>query len=115
MNGSLNLNHTDMKLTINFPQFCDQWNRWDDRKNTFSYNGKRALFDHLEEYEENTGEDIELDIVALCCDFTEYDSVLEAAREYDESIKDEKEARAYLEDRTTVIDVTGGGVIIQNF
>lgn len=104
-----------MKITLTFSSFCDEWNRWEDRKDTFTYNGKRALFDHLEEYEESTGEEIELDIVALCCDFTEYDSVLEAMQVYDENIKDEKEARAFLEDETMVIDVTGGGVIIQNF
>lgn len=103
-----------MKITLTFSSFCDEWNRWEDRKDTFTYNGKRALFDHLEEYEESTGEEIELDIVALCCDFTEYDSVLEAMQVYDENIKDEKEARAFLEDETMVIDVTGGGVIIQN-
>ena len=104
-----------MKITLNFFSFCDAWNRWNDRKDTFSYNGKRALFDYLEEYEESAGEDIELDIVALCCEFTEYDSVLEAVHVYDESIKDEKEARAYLEDRTTILNIKNGGVIIQNF
>lgn len=104
-----------MKITLNFYSFCDAWNHWSDRKDTFSYNGKRALFDYLEEYEESVGEDMELDIIALCCDFTEYDSVLEAVHEYDETIKDEKEAHAYFEDKTAIIDIKGGGVIIQDF
>lgn len=89
--------------------FCDQF------KNQFTYNGKRALFDYLERMEEETGEEIELDIIALCCEYSEHDSALEAAQEYDDSINSEEVARAYLEDRTTVIDVDGGGVIIQNF
>lgn len=104
-----------MKLTLTFASFCDEWNGWTDRKDTFSFAGKRALFDYLEQYEQETGEDLELDIISLCCDFTEYDSMLEAAQEHDKDITDEKEAREYLEDNTTVIDVQGGGVIIQNF
>jgi len=112
-----------MKLTLTFASFCDEWNGWTDRKDTFSYAGKRALFDYLEQYEQETGEDLELDIVSLCCDFTEYDSAMEAVEEYTENFKDddkneeenEADARKYLKDRTTVIDVDGGGVIIQNF
>ena len=42
-------------------------------ENNFSYQGLNALFDYLEEYEESTGEQIELCIVALCCDYTESD------------------------------------------
>lgn len=103
-----------MKITLTFSMFCDEFNRFDDRKNTFTYNGKRALFDYLEELEQSTGEEIEIDVIALCCDYVEYDSVIEAANEYSE-FTDEKEAREYLEERTTVIDVDGGGVIIQNF
>lgn len=95
--------------------FCDEWNKWTDRKDTFSYKGKRALFDYLERLEEDTGEETELDIVALCCEYTEYDGALEAAKEYDEDIETEEEAREYLNDNTQVIDVDGGGVIIQNF
>lgn len=84
------------------------------------------MFDYLEEYEESTGEKIELDIVALCCDFTEYDSLIDCARNYScDSVIDnliilrdteeiEKKARKFLEDRTTLIEFDGG-VIIQNF
>lgn len=95
--------------------FCDEWNKWDDRKDTFSYKGKRALFDYLENYEQETGEDTELDIVALCCEYTEFENAAEAVSEYTDGIEEEKEAREYLEDRTTVIDVEDGGVIVQNF
>jgi hypothetical protein len=112
-----------MKMTIGFSQFCGAFN--DTYKNSFSYNGKRALYDYLEEYEESTGEQVELDTVALCCDYSEHESAHACALEYtvdktlgvsqDDTAEDtEKIAREWLEDRTTVIDVTGGGVIIQN-
>jgi len=53
-----------------------------DRDNNFSYEGKRALFDYLEQYEEDTETEIELDVVGLDGDFTEYDSATEAATEH---------------------------------
>lgn len=43
-----------------------------NRSDNFSFKGKKALFDYLEQYEEGTGQEIELDIVALCCEYTEY-------------------------------------------
>ena len=50
----------------------------------FTYEGLSALFDWLTEYEESTGEEIELDVVGLCCEFTEYDSLEELQQSYDD-------------------------------
>lgn len=61
-----------MKTSINFSQFCDAF-RDMDRNDNFSYAGKRALFDYLEQYEEDTGCAVELDIIALCCEYYEQD------------------------------------------
>ena len=118
-----------MKQTINFHQFCDAFS--DTYKGNFSYAGKRALFDYLEEYEDSTGEQIELDTVALCCEYSEYDNAYECMQEYQPEdmptegeegddlptiqAKNEEVARKWLEYRTQVIDVNGGGVIVQNF
>lgn len=57
-----------MKTTVNFTMFCDELNRA-GRGSHFTYEGKRALFDYLED----VAYDYELDVVALCCDFSEYD------------------------------------------
>jgi hypothetical protein len=50
------------------------------RKDQFTYEGKRALFDYIEQYEEETGQPVELDVIALCCEYSEDDltSVLES-------------------------------------
>lgn len=93
--------------------FCDSFSG--TYKNNFSYDGKRALFDYLESMEEDIGEKIELDTIVLCCEYSEYDSALEASNQYDEDIEDEALARAYLESKTQVINLPNGGVIIQNF
>ena len=51
------------------------------RPDNFSYEGLTALYEYLNELSEDLGEDIELDVIALCCDYTEY-SEDEARREF---------------------------------
>ena len=58
-----------MKQTVNFYEFRRAFQ--DIRPDNFSAAGLSALFDYLEQYEEGTGEDLELDVIALCCDFSE--------------------------------------------
>jgi hypothetical protein len=98
-----------MKRTVSFTDFLDAFS--EERRNTYSYEGKKALFEFLEEYEESTGEETELDIIALCCEFTEYENLEELKGNYDkiESMED-------LEDHTTVIPIEGTDrFIIQDF
>lgn len=100
------------------------------RENSFSYAGRKALFEYIEEYEESCGTEVELDPIALCCEFNEYADVAEFLGEYDsyqeawdeclaDADNDEDDARkAFLErlqDETTVIDVDGTGFIIAAF
>ena len=62
-----------MKQTINFSDFTAAFHRA-DRGNQFSYDALRVLFDYLENFEEDTGEEIELDVIGLCCEFSELDA-----------------------------------------
>ena len=108
-----------------------------NRENNFSYAGKKALFDYLEEYEEETGEEIELDVIALCCEYTEYENVEEFVKNYDDSyiVWETEPEEAYEEEGTEaiegeidyeatidkireytqVIDIDGSSFIIQDF
>lgn len=107
-----------MKKTITFNDFIDEFND-SSRKNSFSYDWLKALY----EYFESIDEDIELDIVAIDCEYTEYDSIREAYEvyqdDYDELCEDEDErderANEYLNDNTQVIHMDNGGIIIANF
>ena len=56
-----------MKMTVDFSMFCDEFRRI--RPNDFSYDGLRILFDYFEEYEQETDEEIELDVIAICSEF----------------------------------------------
>ena len=55
-----------MKQTINVYDFRDAFVRM-DRKDQFSYEGLGALYEYLEECDP----DMELDVIAICCDFTQ--------------------------------------------
>ena len=63
-----------MIKTLTRNQFIDAFKQ-SDRKNQFSYEGLVSLFEYLEEYEDSTGETIEFDMIALCCEYAEYDNL----------------------------------------
>lgn len=58
-----------MKQRVDFSTFESAFRDY-NRLNNFP-TGLRELFTYLEEYEDSTGEEIELDVIALCCDFHE--------------------------------------------
>ena len=93
-----------MKTTVTFTNFIDAFQDR-NRNDNFSYEGKRALFDYLEEYEDSTGEETELDVIALCCDYNEYDSWDELKENYSEYFaKYNVQTLEDLQDHTTVLE-----------
>lgn len=83
------------------------------RGEQFSHDGLDALFDYLEEMEESTGEKLELDVIALCCDYVEYANLAEFQSDYSAEEYPDIEA---IEARTSVIRIPGSdGFIIQVF
>ena len=65
-----------MISTISKHEFQDAFRKM-GRKDQFSYEGQLALFEYLEQYEEDTGEQVELDVIALCCEYSEHDSAVD--------------------------------------
>ena len=103
--------------TVTKSTFINWFRSSDTYRDNFSYMGLDALFDYLEEVEDGTGIKIEFDPIAICCDFSEYDSLEEITEMYDsiETLED-------LEMHTTVIPIyeydgktETGGYIIQQF
>ena len=83
-----------------------------------------ALFDYLTEMEDDDN-DVELDVIALCCEYTEYETIFELLHQYpdlreldiDDKFDFEKTLQN-LQKHTTVIGNTGDETepfIIQNF
>lgn len=92
--------------------FIDAFDRM-DRSENFSRAARRALFEYYSELADDIGP-IELDPIAICCDWAEYGDILEAAAEYtyggDEEPGDREVALDWFRKQTTVI--TGDGFVL---
>ena len=60
----------------------DQYANW-------SYEGAEALVNYLEELSDDIGTDIEFDLVAIRCQYSEYSSMDELLEDYSSSDKEE--------------------------
>tara|TARA_R100000306_G_C4331066_1_gene120260 strand:- start:277 stop:627 length:351 start_codon:yes stop_codon:yes gene_type:complete len=61
-----------MKTYVSRDDFIDTFRRSSTYKNNFSYDALDVLFEHLEQLEEDTQEDIDFDMVAIACEYSEY-------------------------------------------
>ena len=102
-----------MHITINHAsQFRDQFAAH-GRDNQFSYEGLELLFDYLEE----VAPEYELDVIALCCEYSE-EMPLDIAQSYGIEVDSEDDGEildavmAYLDDNTSVVGVTSSGAIV---
>ena len=105
-----------MKQTINLYDFHNAFDKV--RPNNFSYEGLQQLFDYFESYEDDTGGQIELDVIAICCDYSEL-TPQEIAESYNIEIADDGNellnVMDYLADHTSVIGHTDTTIIFQQF
>ena len=99
-----------MIQTINEYQFADAFHKA-GRGNQFSYEGLKALYDDLELYAESSGDPIELDVIALCCDYEEYESL----KDFQEDYGEDYESISEIGQATTVIMIDDTSFIIQAF
>jgi hypothetical protein len=99
--------------------------------------GAFALAEYLEEQEESTGEEMEMDVVAIRCDFSEYSSLEDWACDYFIDPKQASEAmgleldmdgetwtgdeeeiqdaiRSYIQDNGQLVEFEGG-IIVSSF
>ena len=93
-----------MKDTVTEYQFIDTMAQ---KQHGFSYEGAKALFEYFEQYEQDTGEEMELDPIAIRCDFDEYESLEDIKKSYQdiETIED-------LQNHTTVIEIPNSDRLI---
>lgn len=106
-----------MKITVTESMFIEQFKAY-GRQDNFSLEGLKMLFEFLEDMETGHGEEMELDVIGLCCDFSEetaqevndnYSLDIEECEDEDELtdlVKDE------LESLTMVVGVTSDNKII---
>ena len=120
-----------MKVTVDERMFRDMFIDY-DRKDNFSAEGSRLLFNYLEQLEQDTGKEIELDVIALCCDYSEL-TLEQFAAEYSLTISweflfsfegiiypTEEEVREllkeaieeYLRENTTLVGFTSDNTVV---
>lgn len=105
-----------MKMTLTESDFVNRF--LEIRPENFSREALRALFD----YYECISVDTEFDPIAICCDWTEYDSFQAAAEAYDwdgavdaddeRADLNERKAQEWLFDQTTVLELSSGCVVL---
>lgn len=108
-----------MKQTIGFSEFQDGFKTL--RPNNFSLQGLGVLWDYLEQYENDCGAEIEFDVIALCCDFSE-DGWENIAKSYDIDLSDceteedkIEEVKQTLEDNGALIGEVEGGFVYRDY
>ena len=87
-----------MYLNVSEHDFINNSNKYNQHKDNFSYGGKKALYKYLVDLEEDTGVEMEMDWIAICCDYTEWDSKQELLEYYDEKSLDD------MMDKTEVVE-----------
>ena len=100
-----------MKEYVTESTFIDAFKQSDTRKNQFSYEGLQALFEYFEEYEDSTGETIDFDMIAICCEYTEYDSL----KRYNDEYGNECEEIDEISEDTELIKIDDERFIIQQY
>ena len=118
-----------MKMTVYQNDFIEAF-REAGQQDNFSYEGLKALFAHIEDYEERTGYEIELDAIALSLDYSEWSNIEEfinahgykfldhwgnLADDYEEEESEQRRETMldFIRDYTIVIDVDGERFITQ--
>lgn len=108
-----------MKITVTESMFINMFREY-GRADNFSREGLKELFNCLED---NFGDDFELDVIGLCCDFSE-ESYQDIGRNYGIEVSDcETEEDIfntvldYLENKTMVVysDSDTGMILYQDF
>jgi len=81
--------------TVNRCDFADAFIAM-NRKDNFSHKGLNTLYEYFEELSEI--QDIELDVIAICCEFTEYFDINEYNEYYDTDYSDIEEIEHFVLD-----------------
>ena len=97
-----------MKTTLSVYDFRDAFHKA-GRGNQFSYDALGIIFDYLEEMESGSGEEYELDVIALCCELEE-STPEEIAAAY--NLEEDEDVLEFINDNTTLLGETDSGALV---
>lgn len=101
--------------TVNESTFHDAFQRV--RPDNFSYEGLGLLFEYLDQLSDETGEPLKLDVIAICCDYSEM-TAQEVRNAYGLDTpedEDEDDVRDYLNENTSLVGETSDGFVFAQF
>lgn len=101
-----------MKINVTESLFIDYFNRISP--DAFTYEALNALYDYFINYEDCTDCEIELDVIAICCDYAEYtpNELLDAYNHLGDSLETIIDA---IREESDIIDVNNGNYIVRGF
>ena len=88
-----------------FVRAFDDYGRGDN----YSREARFALYDYIIQLEEDIGQEIELDVISICCAFSEYSSLEEFNKDYGRDFNDLEEV---YEDFAWVIPIEGDSFLV---
>ena len=108
-------------MNVNSSNFVDQFQKY-NRMDNFSYDALLLLFNYLEDLSEQLEAPITLDVISLCCEYSESD-YLSIAQDYMIDLADVEEedeqvevVKEYLQDHGAFIgETTDCNFLYQNF
>ena len=109
-----------MYIEVTESIFMDAFRSY-NRKDQFTYEGLQALYELLTKNEDGVGS--ELDVIAICCEFSEYDEegaitdygYLFNDNDIDEEDRNYQKLIELLQNETLVIVLDNGNIIVQTF
>jgi hypothetical protein len=108
-----------MKTTISIYDFRNAFMQT-GRKDQFSYDGLEIIFKHIEDVEDSCGQEFELDVIGICCDYAE-DEARGIAESYGIDVSGMSDADAeitvldYLADNSALIGSSQSGIVYRQF
>jgi hypothetical protein len=105
-----------MKQTVTETMFIEAFAKA-GRSDQFSVDARQALYAYYSDLESDTGEEVELDVVAICCEWGEYtlDELRQDYPDQIEGVEDLDKAAEILADETTVIPVDDETILVMTF
>jgi hypothetical protein len=107
-----------MIQTVNVHDFRQAFHNC-GRGKQFSYEALGLIFEYYEQYEQDTGEQVELDVIAICCDIYEMtaDEVRDAynIEADDDTNGDCDDVIKYLNENTMLIGQTDDTILFFQF
>lgn len=111
-----------MSLVIKLDKYKMQEIFAECERDYYSLEGYEAILDLFEDCD--CGKDTDLDVVAICCDFSEcdpydlinnYDNIDEIAECYNGGDIDTEKLLCALNNHTWAVELANGNILIQNF